>query len=61
MLAYEPEAAALFCKQLTRDRMAANSEPMHFVPDQPYIVVDLGGMLFFLVMRIFFKLREIAL
>lgn len=43
MMAYEPEAAALFCNHVTRDRMAAN-DPMHFVSDQPYIVVDLGGM-----------------
>lgn len=46
MLAYELEAAALFCKQLTRDRLATNCEPMHFFPDQPYIVVDLGGMIY---------------
>lgn len=43
MIAYEPEAAALFCKQLPTDRMAANDEPIQFVADQPYIVVDLGG------------------
>lgn len=43
MIAYEPEAAALFCKQLPTDRMAANDEPIQFVADQPYIVVDLGS------------------
>lgn len=42
VLAYEPEAAAVFCNHVTRDRMTAN-DPMHFVSDQPYIVVDLGG------------------
>lgn len=43
VLAYEPEAAAVFCNHVTRDRMTAN-DPMHFVSDQPYIVVDLGEM-----------------
>lgn len=43
MMAYEPEAAAVFCKRLTRDLMAANDNPVHFAIQQSYIVVDLGG------------------
>lgn len=43
VLAYEPEAAALFCSKLTRDRMAANDNPIRVVSEEPYIVVDLGG------------------
>lgn len=43
MMAYEPEAAAVFCKRLTGDLMAANDNPVHFAIEQSYIVVDSGG------------------
>lgn len=58
MLAYEPEAAAVFCNHVTRDRMTAN-DPMHFVSDQPYIVADLGGMFSCMIRRSGYYLIEI--
>lgn len=51
MMAYEPEAAAVFCKHLTRDLMTANDDPVHFVLDQSYIVVDLGGQYSYKIKR----------
>lgn len=43
MMAYEPEAAAVFCNRLTRDLMSANDDPVQFALEQSYIVLDLGG------------------
>ena len=42
-LAYEPEAAAVYCKQLPKDHMVGKDDPVKFTPNQSYVVVDLGG------------------
>lgn len=43
-LAYEPEVAALYCKQLTAGRTVEHGQlSQMFVIERPYVVVDLGG------------------
>nr|XP_022319099.1 heat shock 70 kDa protein 12B-like isoform X2 [Crassostrea virginica] len=44
MLAYEPEAAAVYCSQrIPQHLMIGEEDSVKFLPNQSYVLVDLGG------------------
>ena len=49
LLALEPECAALLCKHLALTKKADECNVRTFDPDSKFMVVDCGGMLFFLL------------
>lgn len=60
MLAYKPEAAALYCRLLPNDRFESGGEHQELVlktfeRGREFMVIDLGGMVFISQLKLIIK------